>query len=87
VKEKFKLCLLLAFCLFVLILGAEDRDSAPKHGVTYHNIFLVSWGGVRLSPLGTSATNWPTVSVPDECGVVGGKRIFRGNRSTRSKPA
>jgi hypothetical protein len=23
--------------------------------------FLVSWGGVRLSPLGTSATNWPIV--------------------------
>jgi hypothetical protein len=21
--------------------------------------FLVSWGGVRLSQLGTSATNWP----------------------------
>jgi hypothetical protein len=23
--------------------------------------FLVSWVGLRLSPLGTSATNWPTV--------------------------
>jgi hypothetical protein len=27
--------------------------------------FLVSWGGVRLSPLGTSATNWPNVPTPD----------------------
>jgi hypothetical protein len=28
--------------------------------------FLVSWGGVRLSPLGTSATNWPIVPAPDD---------------------
>jgi hypothetical protein len=27
---------------------------------------VVSLGGVRLSPLGTSATNWPTVSAPDD---------------------
>jgi hypothetical protein len=26
--------------------------------------FLVSWGRVRLSPLGTSATNWPIVPSP-----------------------
>jgi hypothetical protein len=36
---------------------------------------------VRLSPLGTSATNWPIVQAPDddECGAVGGMRIGRGN--------
>jgi hypothetical protein len=28
--------------------------------------FLVSWGGVRLSPLGTSATIWPIVPAPDD---------------------
>jgi hypothetical protein len=28
--------------------------------------FLVSWGGARLSPLGTSATNWPIVPAPDD---------------------
>jgi hypothetical protein len=28
--------------------------------------FLVSWCGVRLSPLGTSATNWPIVPAPDD---------------------
>jgi hypothetical protein len=41
--------------------------------------FFVSWGGVRLSPLGTSATNWPIVPAPDddECGAVGGMRIGR----------
>jgi hypothetical protein len=48
---------------------------------------------VRLSQLGTSATNWPTVPAPDdyddddECEVVCGVRIGRGNRSTRRKPA
>jgi hypothetical protein len=26
---------------------------------------LVTWSGVRLSPLGTSATNWPIVPTPD----------------------
>jgi hypothetical protein len=53
---------------------------------TFH--FLVSWGGVRLSPLGTSATVRPIVpaSDDDECGAVGGMRIGRGNRSTRRKP-
>jgi hypothetical protein len=29
-------------------------------------IFLASWGGVRLSPLSTSATNWPIVPAPDD---------------------
>jgi hypothetical protein len=43
---------------------------------------------MRLSPLGTSATNWPVVPAPDddECGAVGGMRIGSGNRSTRRKP-
>jgi hypothetical protein len=51
--------------------------------------FLVAWGGVRLSPLGTSATNWPIVParpINDVCGAVGGMRIGRGNRSTLRKP-
>jgi hypothetical protein len=26
---------------------------------------LVSWGGVRVSPLGMSATNWPIIPAPD----------------------
>jgi hypothetical protein len=36
-------------------------------------VYLVPWGGVRLSPNGTSATNWPIVQAPDddECGAVG----------------
>jgi hypothetical protein len=47
--------------------------------------FLASWGGVRLSPLGTSATSWPIVPAPAV--AVGGMRIGRGNRSTRREPA
>jgi hypothetical protein len=33
-------------------------------------IFLFFWDGVRLSPLGTSATNWPIVPAPDDRGCV-----------------
>jgi hypothetical protein len=29
-------------------------------------VFLVCWGVVRLSPLGTSATVWPIVPAPDD---------------------
>jgi hypothetical protein len=51
---------------------------------------LVSWDRMRLSPLGTLATNWPTVPAADdndECGAVGGMRSRMGNQSTRRKPA
>jgi hypothetical protein len=42
---------------------------------------------VRLSPLGTAATVWPIVpATDDDCGAIGGMRIGRGNRSTRTKP-
>jgi hypothetical protein len=53
-------------------------------------VFLVSLGGVRLSPLGTSATVgllYQPRMIDDDCGAVGGMRIGRGNRSTRRKPA
>jgi hypothetical protein len=29
-------------------------------------LFSVSWGGVKLSPLSMSATNWPIVPLPDD---------------------
>jgi hypothetical protein len=51
--------------------------------------FLVSLGGVRLSPLGTSATVvllYQPRMIDDDYGAVGGMRIGRGNRSTRRKP-
>jgi hypothetical protein len=53
--------------------------------------FLVSLGGVRLSPLGTSATvgllYQPRMIDDDDYGLVGGMRIDRGNQNTRRKPA
>jgi hypothetical protein len=53
-------------------------DERKHQGQSY----LVSWGGERLSPLGTSATNWLIVPALDD-----GTRIGRGNRSIRRKPA
>jgi hypothetical protein len=40
--------------------------------VEFNYFSFLGWGGVRLSPLGTSATNWPIVPAPDdhECGAV-----------------
>jgi hypothetical protein len=43
----------------------------------------------KLDPLGTSATEWPIVSVPGDYdyGEFGGMNIGTGNRSPRRKPA
>jgi hypothetical protein len=42
-----------------------------------------------MGPLGTSATEWPTVPAPGDYddGEFGGMKIGRVNRSTRRKPA
>jgi hypothetical protein len=38
-----------------------------KHFFTANSVkFSFSWGEVRLSPVGTSATLWPTESAPDD---------------------
>jgi hypothetical protein len=62
--------------------GNEETLSGYKSD----KVFLVSWGGMKLSPLGTSVTIWPIVPAPmidnDECGVVG-VMIGKGNRSTQ----
>jgi hypothetical protein len=52
--------------------------------------FLVSLGGVRLSPLGMSATIgllYQCRMINDDYGAVNGMKIGRGNRSTRRKSA
>jgi hypothetical protein len=53
--------------------------------------FLIPWGGMKLSPLGTLATIWPIIPArmiyEDNCGAVGGMRIERGNQSTWRKTA
>jgi hypothetical protein len=43
--------------------------------------------GSKLGPLGTSATNWPLVTVLGDCedGELGGTKIDRENRSTPRK--
>jgi hypothetical protein len=50
--------------------------------------FLVSLGGVRLIPLGTSVTvgllYQPRMIDDDDYGAVGGMKIGRRNRSTQS---
>jgi hypothetical protein len=59
----------------------------PYEAVSVSSFFSSSSSsvGVRLSPLGTPATNWPRV-IDDECGAVGGMRIGRGNRNTTPVP-
>jgi hypothetical protein len=55
-------------------LQAEVSDASPVNPdrpitqelCSFIFIFLVSWGGVRLSSLGTSANIWLTVPAPDE---------------------
>jgi hypothetical protein len=46
-------------------------------------------GGVQLGPLGTAATNRPTVPAPGDYddGEISGMMIGRGNWSSRRKPA
>jgi hypothetical protein len=60
---------------FRICLGASSLPEAGFYrfkvdstltAVVFFFFFLVSWGGVRLSPLGTSAANWPIVPVPDD---------------------
>jgi hypothetical protein len=44
-------------------LGNWYHFIKPIHRIRI--FFLVSWGEVRPSPLGTSATVWPIVPAPD----------------------
>jgi hypothetical protein len=75
---------------FYLILKLQllytDSDQEISHTPGEERVLLVSWGGVRLSPLGTSATIWPIVPAPDdECGAVGGMRIAKGTEVKKER--
>jgi hypothetical protein len=76
---------------FSCSLCSSLKLSSPKPlALNNRPFFLVSLGGVRLSPLGTSATVgllYQPKMIDDDYGAVGGMRIGRGNRSTRRKPA
>jgi hypothetical protein len=52
--------LLIGITFQVLILVTTKRN------IFRDFFFLVYWGEVRLSPVGTSASNWPIVSAPDD---------------------
>jgi hypothetical protein len=76
--------------------GLRDRERPYTFEMNMWNrnrlsFFLVSLGGVRLSPLGTSATAdllyQPRVIYDDNYGAVGGMGIGRWNRSTRKNPS
>jgi hypothetical protein len=43
-----------------------DTETKKVLKLFYLFFFLVSWGGVRLSPLGTSTTKWPIVPPSDD---------------------
>jgi hypothetical protein len=45
----------------------DIRTASPSNRIrNSFFFFLVSWGGVRLSPLATSDTNWLIAPVPDD---------------------
>jgi hypothetical protein len=75
----------------MLLVYATNRDVYHSTVIWYLVLsFLVSLGGVRLNPLGTSATVgllYQPRMIDDDYGAVDGMRIGRGNRSTRRKPA
>jgi hypothetical protein len=48
--------------IFSFFLQFRHVTEFPSLGA----LFSVSWGGVRLSPLVTSATTWPFVTGPDD---------------------
>jgi hypothetical protein len=60
-----------------------DPDDLPEE-LLFYFFFLVSWGGARLSPLGTSGTNWPIVPAPDDKMKM--SVISRWNENWQRKP-
>jgi hypothetical protein len=47
----------------VYVISPQNLEPIP-YRVQF--LLVVSWGGVKRSPLGTLAPNWPTVSAPDD---------------------
>jgi hypothetical protein len=74
-------------CFFIFTRQIRGKNTVASFAIFF---YIVSLGGVRLSPLGTSATVgllYQPRMIDDDYGAVGGMRIGRGNRSTRRKPA
>jgi hypothetical protein len=70
--------------------GPFKHPNESSGSTSYWDFFLVFWGGVRLSPLGTSTNIWPFVQAPDDrwwLWSIMWNEDWQGNRSTRRKPA
>jgi uncharacterized membrane protein len=57
--------------VYVIYCGHKGTSSSvsdvDRYIITkFFNFLLISWDGVRLCPLGTSATNWPILPAPDD---------------------
>jgi hypothetical protein len=61
----FSLWAVPCFPFIPLPLGQKLSSAASYQTSTISVLSIVSWGGERLSPLGTSATDWPIVPAPD----------------------
>jgi hypothetical protein len=78
-----------AFLNAVIVFTVILHGTSITVNARFFFFFSNSGGGVQLGPLGTSATNWPTVSAPGdtEDGEFGEIMIGRANRNTLRKPA
>jgi hypothetical protein len=67
-RRQWKITDLLQFWWALIPVRKKKHRLLPIVIVRLHFffLFLFSWGGVRLSSLGTSATNWPIVPAPDD---------------------
>jgi hypothetical protein len=51
----------------VLSFIVQIQSLSAQYLLSIYFFFLVSWGrGMRVWPLGTSATNWPVIPAPDD---------------------
>jgi hypothetical protein len=66
------LCVMVEWTQFIKMQQGTTNSSGQSWNCTswlqsaFYIVLLVSWGGVRLSPLGTLATNWPVVPALDD---------------------
>jgi hypothetical protein len=59
----------------------EEAAEREPRGSRIKTLFRIVGSGVKISPLGTSATEWPIVLAPGDYddGEFGGMKIGRGN--------
>jgi hypothetical protein len=82
-------------CCMLLVVNSmkfcEKELESFIRNLFIHFFIIIIIRGVRLSPLGTVATTGllykPQLIDDGDCRAIGGIKIGRGNRSTRSKPA